>query len=103
MRADRAYLLGSGLALAMLACVTGLQVPRVVASPRDAAMDTMRVNRTLKGDRLPAIAPTTDGKPAEPQDAQAPRARPRLPDGCEAAVSAMSRSSLARTPGRCIS
>jgi hypothetical protein len=99
MRKNSPYLFGVGLALPLLALVAGLQVPTVAASPshQDA---TMTVNRSLKGDRLPSSAPATDGQAIE---RQAPRAIPRLPDGCEAAVSAMSRSSLAHTPGRCIS
>ena len=96
MRRQSAYLFGIGLALPVLALVAGLQVPTVAASPQNATMD---VNRTLKGDRLPA----TSGNPADLQSWQAPRANPKLPDGCEAAVSAMTRSSLAQTPGRCIS
>jgi hypothetical protein len=95
MRKHRAYLVGVGLALPMLALVAGLQVPTVAASPQSPTTD---VNRALKGDRLPAAA--TNGNPA---NLQAPRATPKLPDGCEAAVSAMTRSSLAQTPGRCIS
>jgi hypothetical protein len=95
MRKHRASLFGIGLALPMLALVAGLQVPTVAASPQSPATD---VNRTLKGDRLPTAA--TNGNPA---NLQAPRATPKLPDGCEAAVSAMTRSSLAQTPGRCIS
>jgi hypothetical protein len=84
----------------MLALVAGLQVPSVAASPQPAAAD---VNRSLKGDRLPPDLPVIGGKPAERQGWQAPRPNPRLPDGCEATVSAMTRSSLAQTPGRCIS
>ena len=95
MRKHRAYLVGVGLALPMLALVAGLQVPTVAASPQSPTTD---VNRALKGDRLPAAA--TNGNPA---NLPAPRATPKLPDGCEAAVSAMTRSSLAQTPGRCIS
>jgi hypothetical protein len=100
MRHRSAYLFGVGLALPMLALLAGLQVPTVAASPQNTTSD---VNRLLKGDRLPSIHPTTDGKPADLQGWQAPRAIPKLPDGCEAAVSAMTRSSLAQTPGRCIS
>ena len=100
MRTHRAYLFGVGLALPILALVAGLQVESVVASPQKvttkAATD---VNRVLKGDRL---IPATDGESAEREGWQAP-ARPRLPDGCESTVSAMTRSSLAQTPGRCIS
>jgi hypothetical protein len=97
MRTHRAYLFGVGLALPMLALVAGLQVPSVAASPQPAATD---VNRALKGDRLPAV---TTGNPAGRQGWQNPAAPPKLPDGCEASVSAMTRSSLAQTPGRCIS
>jgi hypothetical protein len=96
MGTHRAYLFGVGLALPVLALVAGLQVPSVAASPQ--ATD---VNRSLKGDRLPSNL--TGGRPAELQGWQAPRPSPSLPDGCEATVSAMTRSSLAKTPGRCIS
>jgi len=91
------YLFGVGLALPMLALVAGLQVPTVAASPHIPATD---VNRILKGDRLPSMLPGTN---ANPSGRPAPAATPRLPDGCEASVSAMTRSSLAQTPGRCIS
>jgi len=100
MRIHRAYLFGIGLALPLLALVAGLQVPTVAASPQSPTTD---VKRVLKGDRLPSALPATDGKPADRQGWQAPRPDPKLPDGCEATVSAMSRSSLAQTPGRCIS
>jgi hypothetical protein len=103
MRRHSAYLFGIGLALPLLALVAGLQVPTVAASPQDAKDATLDVNRMPKGDRLPSVHPTIDGKPADLQGWQAPRPNPKLPDGCEAAVSAMTRSSLAQTPGRCIS
>jgi hypothetical protein len=97
MRTHRAYLFGVGLALPMLALVTGLQVPPVAASPQPAATD---VNRILKGDRLLSVI---GGKPHDRQGWQTLQRTPKLPDGCEATVSAMTRSSLAQTPGRCIS
>jgi hypothetical protein len=100
MRNHSAYLFGSGLGVAMLALVAGLQIPPVAASPQDP---TIGVNRTLKGDRLPSVLPTTNGRPAELQGRQAPRTNPKLLDGCEAPVSAMTRSPLAQTAGRCIS
>ena len=101
MRTHRAYLFGVGLALPILALVAGLQVQTVSASPQKITTQktTTDVNRTLKGDRL---VPATSGESAEQQGLQAP-AHPRLPDGCESTVSAMTRSSLAQTPGRCIS
>jgi hypothetical protein len=92
-----AYLFGVGLALPILALVAGLQVPTVAASPQAPATD---VNRTLKGDRLPSMLPGTN---ANPTGLQGRPADPKLPDGCEAPVSAMTRSTLAQTPGRCIS
>jgi hypothetical protein len=100
MRTHRAYLFGVGLALPILALVAGLQVRTVAASPQKMTTD---VNRSLKGDRLPDMVPGPDRRPAKLQGWQAQPASPKLPDGCEATVSAMTRSSLARTPGRCIS
>jgi hypothetical protein len=91
------YLFGVGLALPLLALVAGLQVPSVAAAPHTP---TTEVNRTLKGDRLPSMLPGTN---ANPSGRTSPDANPKLPDGCEASVSAMTRSSLAQTPGRCIS
>jgi hypothetical protein len=86
------YLFGVGLALPILALVAGLQVPTVAASPQSPMTE---VNRSLKGDRL--VLPATSANPTAPQG------RPTLPDGCEAPVSAMTRSPLAQTAGRCIS
>ncbi len=98
MRTHRAYLFGVGLALPMLALVAGLQMPSVAASPSQPVVTD--VNRALKGDRLPAV---TSGNPADRQGWQTRQPTPKLPDGCESTVSAMTRSSLAQTPGRCIS
>ncbi len=99
MRKHRAYLFGVGLALPILALVAALQVRTVAASPQKMTID---VNRSFKGDRLPDVR-APDGRPAELQGWRAQPANPKLPDGCEATVSAMTRSSLAQTPGRCIS
>jgi hypothetical protein len=84
------------LALPILALVAGLQVPTVAASPQGPMTE---VNRAPKGDRLPSILPATSANPGELQGRPA---HPMLPDGCEAPVSAMTRSPLAQTPGRCI-
>jgi hypothetical protein len=97
MSRHSAYLFGVGLALPILALVAGLQVPTVAASPQNP---TTEVNRTLKGDRLPSMLPGTN---ANPSGRLSPGVAPKLPDGCEATVSAMTRSPLAQTPGRCIS
>ena len=96
MRVCRACLLVCGLALPLLALAADLEVATVAASPQKAATN---VNRALKGDRLPLVAPTDSASTTPVLRAPAPR----LPDGCEAAVSAMTRSSLAHTPARCIS
>ncbi len=93
MRAHGAYLLVCGLAVAMASLAAGLQVPTVSASPQKSATV---VNRALKGDRLPVLAPAGNANTA-------PSSYEKLPDGCEASVSAMTKSPLARTPARCIS
>jgi hypothetical protein len=89
--------LGSGLALPLLALVAAVQVQTVAASPHKAATD---VNRALKGDRLPMVTPESE---ADSTGARLRAPTQRLPDGCEAAVSPMTRSPLARTPARCVS
>ena len=96
MRAYRAYLLGCGLALPLLALAAGMQAPTVATAPQKSATD---VNRALKGDRLPIIAPADSASTTPGVGTPSPR----MPDGCEASVSAMTRSPLARTPARCIS
>ena len=95
MRPHRAYLLGGVVGLAILAAGASLQALPVAASPHSGA-HTMDLNRALKGDRLPAVAPAGETE-------SIPATRPRLPEGCEASVSSMTRSSLARTPARCLS
>ena len=105
MRPHRAYLLGAAVGLATLALAAGLHTPPLAAAPEAvsksggamnrALMNRAPMNRALKGDRLPTSVPT------EVQGRKVPQ--PRLPDGCEASVSSMTRSSLAQTPARCLS
>ena len=95
MRPHRAYLLGSVLGLAILAAGASLRALPVAAAPH-ASTPVMDLNRALKGDRLPAVAPAGETQ-------SVPAARPGLPEGCEASVSSMTRSSLAHTPARCLS
>ena len=83
---------GLGLALATVGVATGLDAISAVASPQVAAV--VAVDRSLKGDRLAA--------PVRPVQLQLQNL-PRLPDGCEAIVSTITRSSLARLAGRCVS
>ena len=95
MRSHRAYILGGVLGLAILAADASLQALAVAASTHSGAAG-MDLNRALKGDRFPAAAPAGETQ-------SLPAARPRLPEGCEASVSSMTRSSLAHTPARCLS
>jgi hypothetical protein len=95
MRPHRAYLLGGVVGAAILAAAASLQALPVSAAPPTGA-PTMDLNRALKHDRLPAVAPTGETE-------SIPAARPRLPEGCEANVSSMTQSSLAHTPARCLS
>jgi len=107
MRPHRAYLLGATLGLATLALTAATQVLPISASPHATTsgqvnrplpdMNRALMNRALKSDRLPAAVPT------EAQGRKAPAVQPRLPEGCEASVSAMTRSPLAQTPARCLS
>lgn len=95
MRPHRAYLLGAALGLATLALAGGLRTPPVAAAPDAVSKASAALNRALKGDRL------LPGVPTEVEGRKVPQ--PRLPDGCEASVSSMTRSSLAQTPARCLS
>ena len=89
------YFLGvCSSALLLTSFVVGLEVTAATARP-EAAPILNSVNRALKADRLPARADRAT--PVE-QDTSA-----RLPDGCEALVSTIERSPLARIPGRCVS
>lgn len=100
MRPHRAYLLGAALGLATLALGATAQVLPVAASPHASALGHALIgpamDRAGKGDRLPTVAPQAQGQ-------KAPAAQPRLPEGCEAAVSPMTRSELAQIPVRCLS
>ena len=58
----------------------------------------MEIDRTLKGDRLP-LAEVTRPQAFEQRGAGAYD----LPDGCDALVSPLTHSQLARIPGRCVS
>jgi hypothetical protein len=94
------YLLAGGLVLVMLALAVGLRVPAATALSEGDSDPVMEMNRTLKGDRLPAVPAAKRPKPA---DLENPSIDRKLPDGCESVVSPITRSSLARTAGRCVS
>jgi len=63
------------------------------------------VNRSLKGDRLPLIPAfhRDAGRPPVELKARTSTPEAKLPDGCEALVSSIADSELARVAGRCIS
>jgi len=79
--------------LAVLSSVILVQVTS--ATPRMQQLDQASVNRTLKGDRQPAIASR-----ATPMQVEIPAV---LPDGCEAILSVITRSPLAQIARRCVS
>src|SRR3954466_8335157 len=82
-------IVASSAALAMLYCLAGVEA--TLATARAPKVHPINVNRALKGDRLPG-APTGSIPPA-PVKIQAPV---RLPAGCEAIVSVITRSPLAQ-------
>ena len=86
-------LVASSLVLAVLSSVILVQVTS--ATPRMQQLDQASVNRTLKGDRQPAIASR-----ATPMKVEIPAV---LPDGCEAILSVITRSPLAQIARRCVS
>ena len=86
-------LVASSLVLAVLSSVILVQVTS--ATPRVQQLDQASVNRTLKGDRQPAIASR-----ATPMKVEIPAV---LPDGCEAILSVITRSPLAQIARRCVS
>lgn len=91
----RTYTLTSicgGFILAAISTVIGLE-GNATARP-DPGSSIEIVNRTRKGDRPPPvqnIVPRTADYDS------------RLPDGCDALVSSLTRSHLARIAGRCVS
>ena len=93
MRHRSGYIIvASSAALAMLYCLVGVEV--TPATARAPQVDPINVNRVLKGDRQPVANSVKPMKTARPG---------RLPDGCEAIVSAIIRSPLAQVAGRCVS
>jgi hypothetical protein len=87
------------LGFGLLALVSALQTVPVAAATRTAPhVNATIVDRTLKGDRLPVDAASGAAGARTPAGGNS-----RMPEGCEATVSAMTQSPLAHTPGRCIS
>jgi hypothetical protein len=88
-----------GLAFTMAVLAVGLKISATPAwSAGDPALQS--INRTLKGDRLPLLpARAGDRSPASfPGETVAV---PELLDGCEAVISSIGDSPLARVAGSC--
>jgi hypothetical protein len=106
MRRYSQYLIGSCAAVfAISSFLVGLEVSATTAAP-SLGQNTPAVNRVLKGDRMPLIAPKSLNAvngPTETKAPPAPAPKPRLLDGCEPVISAIGQSPLAQVAGRCIS
>ena len=82
----------------------GLQVSAATVISDRAKLVPITVNRTLKGDRL--AVHSVNRWPDEKMPATfspAPEAKPKLPVGCEAAISEIVESPLASIASRCLS
>lgn len=107
MRRYSQYLLGSCAAVfAISSFLVGLEVSATTAAP-SLGQNTPMVNRVLKGNRMPLVAPKSlnavNGPTATKAPPAAPAPKPRLLDGCEPVISAIGQSPLAQIAGRCIS
>jgi len=97
MRRSRSLVGAAGVAIAMLVIGVGLEVHFAVARPSlegpglgRPAFDPTRVDRTLKGDRLPGPS------------GQRPALRLRLPDGCEPRFSLTIKTDVNEVARRCV-
>ena len=91
------YFVGFGAAVAMLSFIASLEVEVAAADAGVQApmIQTVPVNRTLKGDRLPLILGPSSTRPELNE--------PKLPDGCHAALSPPKHAFSQEVPGRCVS
>jgi hypothetical protein len=101
MRRKSAYLIGFGLAVAMLSFIGSLEIE--VAAARSgvqaAPLPPVPVNRTLKGDRLPLVPGPSSSRPLTAPELD----EPKLPDGCHAAMNPPKHAFAPEVPGRCVS
>jgi hypothetical protein len=79
----------------MLSFVAGLEVQFALARPslERPGFDPTPVNRSLKGDRLPAIPGPRSENPA---------GQPKLPKGCELSFSSVRNAYANEVAGRCV-
>jgi hypothetical protein len=100
MRRHSRFLVGGcGVAFAAASFLIGLEVSANTVAPSFESPAPV-FNRTLKGDRLPLTPAKSRNAVNGPSIKALPAA---LLDGCEAVVSAIGQSPLARVPGRCVS
>jgi hypothetical protein len=94
-------------AAALIAIIMALGMSDLTARTRldPAGQVGQIVNRSVKGDRLPLIPAFYRDAGRRPVELKARTSTPeaKLPDGCEALVSSIANSELARVAGRCIS
>jgi hypothetical protein len=104
MRRHSRYFLGcAGAAFAAASFLIGLEMTATTAA-LSADRNVPAVNRTLKSDRLPLVAPKSRNAVNGPLEQVTPPApKPKLPDGCEPVVSSIGQSPLAQIAGRCVS
>jgi hypothetical protein len=96
-----------GILVAALAILINVDLDVGVATPHQGATQrTEIIDRTLKGDRLffpPNINPNEANSSRRINLPRTPASELELLDGCEALVSFLSLSPLARVAGRCVS
>lgn len=90
---------GFGAAVAALSFLIGASLPVATASAPGAPVV---VDRTLKGDRLPTLAPAARIKSPAREKNQPVRLEQPLPVGCESIYSSIGRASKG-IAGRCLS
>ena len=103
MRRQSGFLVGGlGAAFAVASFLVGLEVSATTAAP-SVERAAPAINRALKSDRLPLLPGNSGNAVNGPVQIKAPpTAKPVLLDGCEAIVSVIGQSPLARIAGRCV-
>lgn len=96
MRYQSGFILGAcSAALMFTSLLATLEVTTATARPEENVSGVTVVNRTLKGNRMPAAA--SRATPVRIEHGT------KLPDGCEPIVSSITRSPLTQIPASCVS
>lgn len=95
----KSILCAAGLAVAIVAA--DHVVAHGSATPPDQK-PTIVVNRALKGDRAPVAAPLIPVTVVPKRENKADEPAVRMPEGCEAAVSPLSKAAQGAPPARCL-